>query len=216
MLIHTRLSDPASCSTACSAGLHLPANSRFLAAPCRPELQAIFLDRDGVLIRDVHYLRTPSQIELLPHLDRLGAVQDRFFLIVATNQSGIARDLLSEKDLCRIHSELLDRLARQSIRIDAFYYCPHLATATNPKYRADCLCRKPRAGLLHQAAMDWGIELKRSYLIGDSLRDVEAGNAAGIAQNILLGDRSCPGNRLNFRRACDLAAAVEIINGSVA
>ncbi len=168
-------------------GLHLPAHSRLVpGAVCSENLPAVFLDRDGVIVRDVHYLRRAAQLELLPGVASLSRLQQRFRLIVATNQSGIARGLFTEDDLLSIHSELVVHLENAGVVIDAFYYCPHLDTAEIGPYRNACLCRKPGAGMLVQAAADWHIPLRSSYLIGDSLRDVQAGRAAGLAGSILL------------------------------
>src|SRR5437588_12949400 len=93
-----------------SPGLHLPLNSRFLAGEPPATRAAVFLDRDGVIVRDVHYLGKPSQIEFLPFTALLGALGERFYLVVVTNQSGIARGLFSEEDLLNIHSELVSQL----------------------------------------------------------------------------------------------------------
>lgn len=169
-------------------GLHLPAHSRLsIGAIPSESMPAVFLDRDGVIVRDVHYLRRASQIEVLPGVASLSRLQQRFRLIVATNQSGVARGLFTEDDLLSIHSELVAHLEQAGVVIDAFYYCPHLDTPGIAPYRCSCRCRKPGIGMLAQAATDWLIPLQSSYLIGDSLRDVEAGRAAGLAGSILLG-----------------------------
>lgn len=191
-------------------GLHLPANSRLAPGEVPSEiLPAVFLDRDGVIVRDVHYLRRAAQIELLPGIASLSRLQLRFRLIVATNQSGIARGLFSEDDLLSIHSELVVHLENAGVIIDAFYYCPHLDSAEIGPYHCDCLCRKPGAGMLVQAATDWHIPLRSSYLIGDSLRDVEAGRAAGLAGSILLG--ASDGGAAPGLRAHNLEQAIERI-----
>lgn len=167
-------------------------------------------------MRDVHYLREPSQIEPLPFVEQLCYLQNRYYLIVATNQSGIARNLFTEDDLLLIHSQLVERLYASGVTIDAFYYCPHLPNALNPAYSVVCECRKPGPGLLRRAATEWELDLGSSYMIGDSLRDVETGNAAGVAASIHLGGKNIPGNTLNFQAVPDLKRAVEIILGGVA
>lgn len=168
------------------SGLHLPARSR-LGKETRGIQPAVFLDRDGVLVRDVHYLRHFSQIELLPQVETLLRLEERFYLIVATNQSGIARGMFTEDDLTVIHAILDARLEALDITVDAFYYCPHLPTGSVAQYRTVCACRKPAAGMLLDAARDWNVPLGASYMIGDSERDVAAGKAAGLAGNILVG-----------------------------
>ncbi len=167
-------------------GLHLPLGSRFSGAASPAIRPAVFLDRDGVIVRDVHYLRRPSQIELLPGAGSLRSLQDAYYLVIATNQSGIARGYFSEDELVDIHGALAATLATAGVNIDAIYYCPHLETAAVPAYRTSCGCRKPAAGMLHQAAADWNIPLGASWLIGDSARDVDAGRAAGLAGSFLV------------------------------
>lgn len=168
------------------SGLHLPPHSRLRQAR-RPVLPAVFLDRDGVLVRDVHYLRRAGDLKIVPDVEEMRKLQERFYLIVATNQSGIARGFLDEDTLLEIHSVLSGKLEAVGIVVDAFYYCPHLETGTVMRYRTACACRKPAPGMLLQAAEDWNLPLQFSYMIGDSGRDVEAGRAAGLAGNILLG-----------------------------
>ncbi len=169
-------------------GLHIPRGSRLGGAASPGIRPAVFLDRDGILIRDVHYLRRASQIELLPGVGSLQALQDAYYLVIATNQSGVARGFLSEEHLLEIHGTLAAALATAGLKIDAIYYCPHLEGAAVSAYRTSCGCRKPAPGMLQQAASDWGIPLGASWLIGDSARDVEAGYAAGLAGNFLVSE----------------------------
>lgn len=180
------------CEGACqvaavAAGLHLPVNSRFVGGPQPGTRAAVFLDRDGVIVRDVHFLRTPAQIDFLEDVETLAQLKQRYYLVVATNQSGIGRKLFTELDLIAIHSDLVSKLASLSVVIDAFYYCPHLPTAELAAYRMDCDCRKPKAGMFFRAAREYGLDLTRSYMIGDSHRDIEAGRAAGLAGSFLIG-----------------------------
>lgn len=135
---------------------------------------AIFLDRDGTLIEDVGYLSRIEQIKLLP-----GAAQAvRQFnqsgrrVILVTNQSGVARGLFPESRIHEVHAHLQMLLHQQSARIDACYYCPHGPDDA-------CCCRKPKPGMLFRAAREQGIDLARSWMIGDKPSDVEAGQAAG-------------------------------------
>jgi len=161
--------------------LHLPSNSKLPGIRTQASRPAIFLDRDGVLVKDVHYLSSPSQLRLLPGVAAgLRALQDRFFVIVATNQSGIARGFLTEEDLMTIHVELVRLLAAEGVRLDALYYCPHLPEAVVPEYGIRCDCRKPQPAMLLRAADDWRIDLSESFLVGDSPRDIEAAHGAGV------------------------------------
>ena len=142
---------------------------------------AVFLDRDGTIIREVGYLRSPTQMRLLPRaaeaIKRLS--QAGYAVIVVTNQSAIARGMLREHDLEAIHVALRRRLARRGAHLDATYYCPHHPEAVLPEYRRSCRCRKPAPGMLLRAARQLGLDLKRSFAVGDGERDLAAGIRAG-------------------------------------
>jgi len=157
-------------------------------AVSKPANRAVFLDRDGTIVRDVDYLTSVDQLEILPGvaraLARLRAAG--FLLLVVTNQSAIARGRLSEEELARIHAELNRRLEARGTRIDAFYHCPHLPGGVVEAYARECRCRKPEPGLIERAAREWDVDLGRSYVVGDSERDVEAGRRAGCA-TLLIG-----------------------------
>jgi histidinol-phosphate phosphatase family protein len=200
--------------TAVAQGLHLPVCSRFHGGPQPRNRAAVFLDRDGVLVRDVHFLRKPSQIDFLAHVESLASLKDRYFVVIATNQSGIAREFLSEEDLLDIHSDVVLHLVGLGVIVDAFYYCPHLQTSALDAYQMDCDCRKPKPGMLLRAAREWALDLKSSYMIGDSLRDVEAGTAAGLSSSFLIGGREHIAGR--HKSARDLAEAVHGILGGTA
>ena len=142
---------------------------------------AVFLDRDGTIIREVEYLSSPEQVRLLrgagEAIRRLNAA--RFAVVVTTNQSGIARGLLTEEELERIHDLLRRRLEKRGARLDAIYHCPHHPEAPRPEYRRRCRCRKPAPGMLLRAARDLTLDLGRSFAVGDSERDAAAGRRAG-------------------------------------
>ncbi|MGB9734576.1 MAG: D-glycero-beta-D-manno-heptose 1,7-bisphosphate 7-phosphatase [Conexivisphaera sp.] len=163
---------------------------------------AVFLDRDGVICYDVHYMRSPDQFELMPGvaegIRRLNGAG--FLVVVATNQSGIRRGYFTEEDLARIHARMLEELGRRGARIDAIYYCPCLP-------EEDCECRKPRPGMLLRAAEELGIDLGRSYMVGDKALDVEAGRAAGCT-TVLVGDD--PGAEPDYAVG-DFAGAVDAV-----
>jgi D-glycero-D-manno-heptose 1,7-bisphosphate phosphatase len=148
---------------------------------------AVFLDRDGTIIKDVGYLSRLDDIELLPgSIDAIRALNRAALpVIVITNQSGIARGYFTEEFLADAHRALAARAEAGGARIDAFYYCPHHARGTVAKYATSCECRKPGAELLRRAAADLSVDLSRSYMVGDKWLDVGAGRAAG-AQAILV------------------------------
>ncbi|MHC4480440.1 MAG: D-glycero-alpha-D-manno-heptose-1,7-bisphosphate 7-phosphatase [Planctomycetota bacterium] len=130
-----------------------------------------------------------------------------FLLIVATNQSAIARGWLTEEGLEAVHAELRRLLEARGARIDAFYHCPHLPDGTVERYARSCRCRKPEPGLIERAARDWDVDLSRSYVVGDSPRDAEAGRRAGCA-TILLGG---PAHSVAEASARDLQEAARMI-----
>jgi len=158
---------------------------------------AVFLDRDGTVLRESSYLRSPETMRLLPgaaaairRLNRAGLA-----VVIATNQSGVARGLLSEADLEHIHQVLRERLRHRGAKLDGIYYCPHHSDpfgvaqgrpeprsrgeADLPQYRRRCRCRKPSPGLLLRAARELDLDLARSFAVGDSARDLAAGRRAG-------------------------------------
>ncbi len=150
--------------------------------------RAVFLDRDGVLIEDVDHLTSADQIEILPcvpeALARLRAAGWK--LVIATNQSVVARGWITEAGLREIHRVLLDRLRARGAEIDAVYYCPHHPDGAVAAFRGVCECRKPNPGMLFQAAHNHHLDLAASIVIGDALTDVEAGHRAGC-RTVLLG-----------------------------
>ncbi len=168
--------------------------------------RAIFLDRDGTLVHPRHYPTRPEELilydGLTPHLKRLQ--QAGFKLVVVTNQSGLARGLFTEADLRRMHEHLKRELAKDGVRIDGIYYCPHHPEGIVPGLAMQCLCRKPAPGMLHRASAELDLDVRRSWFVGDILDDVEAGNRAG-ARTVLvdLGTERRP--RVQLRRPAFVA-----------
>ena len=130
---------------------------------------AVFLDRDGTLVRDVNFIGRPEQVELIPGaaaaLRRIN--EAGLPAIVVTNQSGIARGYFTEADYEKVRARMEALLAEQGARIDASYVCPHFPEISGP-----CECRKPGTLLYRRAASDHSIDLAASWYIGDKLRDV--------------------------------------------
>lgn len=149
--------------------------------------KAIFIDKDGTLITDVPYNVDPRQIKLEPGAaETLQRLQDAgFMLVVISNQAGIALGYFAEKDLAPVSETIRHLLRPHSVRINAFYYCPHHPQGNTQPYNISCTCRKPEAGMLLQAADELKIDVSQSWMIGDILNDVEAGNKAGC-QTILI------------------------------
>ncbi len=143
--------------------------------------KAIFFDRDGTLVEDPGYINSPEQVKLLDGAAK-ALIELRtmgYKLIVASNQSGVARGIFTEKTLGEIHDRLKQLLAENGAYLDNIYYCPYLQDGVIAKYRKDSDWRKPKPGMLLAAAAEMDIDLSQSWMIGDSSRDIEAGKNAG-------------------------------------
>lgn len=146
-------------------------------------LKAIFLDRDGTLNVDVNYLYKIEDFAWVPEAKEALAylVQQGYTLFVITNQSGIARGYYTIAQMEQLHEHMNQELAQVGAHIEKFYYCPHhQKEGVLPEYVKDCDCRKPKPGMLLQAMAEYDIDKAASLMIGDSKRDVEAAEAAGI------------------------------------
>lgn len=137
--------------------------------------RALFVDRDGTLNPDLHYLKDADRLELFRGVgDALRLAREHGELVVCvTNQSGIDRGLYTAEDVARIHQRLNELLGRSGARVDAFYYCPHAPERS-------CRCRKPGTELFERASSELAIDLAASALVGDRLVDVEAGRRLGL------------------------------------
>ena len=143
--------------------------------------KAVFLDRDGTIIPNTG-ARTADP-DVVPYMEGIEAVKKLraagFMIVIATNQAAIARGLFTEEELAVAHAALLEKFKEAGAPIDAVYYCPHLPEGQLPEYSIVCDCRKPKPGLLLDAAQELDIDLARSYMVGDSERDILAAQAAG-------------------------------------
>lgn len=152
--------------------------------------KAIFLDRDGTINKYVGFLRNIDDFELIEGVAEAIKLinQSGYLAIVVTNQPVIARGEVSWEELNEIHEKMATLLGKEGAYVDGIYICPHHPDkgfeGERPEYKIDCDCRKPKPGLLLQAAKDFNIELSESYMIGDSHRDVEAGENAGVKKSI--------------------------------
>ena len=147
--------------------------------------KAVFLDRDGTINKYVGFLRDIDEFQLLPGVcDAIKKInQSGYLAIVVTNQPVIARGEVSYEELQEIHNKMETLLGNEGAYIDAIYYCPHHPhkgyEGEIPELKIDCECRKPKPGMLLQAAKDFNIDLSQSWMIGDSDNDIQAGQAAG-------------------------------------
>jgi histidinol-phosphate phosphatase family protein len=173
---------------------------------------AIFLDRDGTIIRDADYVRDPDDVELLPGAARAIARFNALGLpvIVVTNQSGMARGLLTREDYDAVRRRLDELLAGEGARIDASYFCPH-----HPDYTGACDCRKPGTLLYRRAVAAHAIDLARSTFVGDRWRDVAPALELG-GRGILIAGPSTPPDELRRAKAqVEVAGSLEEAAGRV-
>ncbi len=145
--------------------------------------KAVFFDRDGTLIKDKSYLSKVSDIEILDGsaegiamLNKLG-----YLVIIVTNQSGVARGYMEEKDVKMVNDALIRELSLRGARVDDFFYCPHYKGGIVPKYAVECKCRKPDPGMAYLAKEKYDIDFSQSFVVGDKESDM------GLARNIGAG-----------------------------
>jgi D-glycero-D-manno-heptose 1,7-bisphosphate phosphatase len=150
--------------------------------------KALFLDRDGVVNREVSYLSRIDQVEWVPGLWELCArARDAgFVLIVVTNQSGIARGMYSEADFHPLMAWMGERFRAHGVSMAAYYYCPHHPQEGIGEYKRECADRKPGPGMLLRAAQDFSLDLSQCVMVGDRCSDIAAANAAGVGTVFLL------------------------------
>lgn len=167
---------------------------------------AVFLDRDGTIVHDAAYLRDPSAVELLPGAARAIARLNAQGLpvIVVTNQSGIARGLLTADDYTAVRTRLDELLAINGARIDASYVCPH-----HPDYTGACDCRKPATLLYRQAAAEHAIDLTRSTFVGDRWRDVAPALELGARGILISGPATLEEDLRQAHATVDVASSLE-------
>jgi D-glycero-D-manno-heptose 1,7-bisphosphate phosphatase len=149
---------------------------------------AVFFDRDGTLTVENDWVRSPRDLVLLD--GALDAVRDLehagYAVVLITNQSAVARGMISEEQLVAIHADLASRFERAGARLDGIYSCPHHPSEGRAPYRRECDCRKPKSGLIERAARELDLDVARSWIVGDAERDLLAGARLGI-RGVLVG-----------------------------
>lgn len=187
--------------------LPISENSNIKAGP------AVFLDRDGVINKDDHFVHTPDKFELLPNvLVGLKKLQDMHYkLIIVTNQGGIGMGYYTEVDFFNVSTKMLILFSAHGINIDKIYFCPHSKSE-------NCECRKPNAGMLMRGQRQMNVDMSKSFMIGDKETDIQAGNAAGVKTMLIGKENKCVHlftNRADANYVVkDLLSAAEIIQHS--
>jgi D-glycero-D-manno-heptose 1,7-bisphosphate phosphatase len=179
--------------------------------------RAVFLDRDGTINVERDYLHKIEDFEFIPGvpeaIKRLRAAG--FLVIVVSNQSGVARGYFNERVVNQLHRHIQTELSRYGTSIDAFYFCTHHPEKGVGEYRIACDCRKGAPGMLLQAASEHNIDLSESFMVGDKLADIEAGERAGCRSFLVLTGYGAstavqPGSAL-IEKFQDLCAVAEVI-----
>lgn len=181
---------------------------------------AVFVDRDGTLIHEAHYLSDPRKARLFAGAARaVRRLNDAGFLVfMITNQSGVARGYFTEADVRRVNRRVTQLLRRGGARIDGVFYCPHHREGSVARYRRACACRKPRPGMVRRAARRFPIDRRRSFVLGDHLGDMQLAVTAGLGGAVFL--TTGHGKRewgkvvragLKVPKARDIAQAVGIV-----
>jgi D,D-heptose 1,7-bisphosphate phosphatase len=150
--------------------------------------KAVFLDRDGTIVEDSGYINSPHQLKFIPGaIEAIKKLNEAGYkVVVITNQSGVARGLITEDMLQTIDKTMHKWILSGGAHLDGLYYCPHHSEHGHYPYKQECECRKPHPGLIKKAQKDLDIDLSQSYMIGDHATDIEAGQRAGVKTIFIL------------------------------
>lgn len=177
--------------------------------------RALFLDRDGVVNEEIGYLSRPDQVRFLPGIFDLcrKAQSLGYILIIVTNQAGIARGYYSETDFHILMQWMTGEFAREGIRLDRYYFCPHHPEYGVGAYRLDCPDRKPNPGMFLHAAAEFNLDLAQSIFVGDRCKDMAAGLAGGVGMIMLIDgiEKEPCDEPEKFKRAKNLLAVIEFL-----
>jgi D-glycero-D-manno-heptose 1,7-bisphosphate phosphatase len=150
--------------------------------------KAIFLDRDGVINKEINYLYRVKDLEIIKGVSKAIKIFNSldYLVIVITNQAGVAKGYYSEEDVILLNRYIKEYFERKDSIINMFYYCPHHIEGTVKKYKKKCKCRKPGSGMIKKAQKEFDIDLKKSILVGDKETDILAGLNAGVKTKVLV------------------------------
>lgn len=182
--------------------------------------KAVFLDRDGTIIEEKNYLCNPDEVELIPGAAsaiRLLA-ENGYFIVMVSNQSGVARGFFSENDVVCVNRRVQELLQRDGAHIDACYYCPHHPNGSVQTYKLNCDCRKPKVGMAIQAVREHNLDLSKSFMIGDKAADVLFASNCGMRNGFLVETGHGNEEKLPKEygiRAADILHAAQMIIGAL-
>lgn len=148
----------------------------------KKKASGVFLDRDGVIIEQIDLPRRASDFHILPDVPEAIALLNKegYFVVIVSNQPVVARGMITLREAKHLDETLVRQLAKKGARIDAVYRCPHHPQANIKRYRKVCDCRKPAPGMILTAAQEHHLDLKKSFMVGDSTQDIGAANAAHV------------------------------------
>jgi D-glycero-D-manno-heptose 1,7-bisphosphate phosphatase len=183
----------------------------------RGSRRAVFLDRDGTLIEEAGYLNHLDRLVFFPYTVDAVRLLNRggFAVVLLTNQAGIARGIVPRAFVEHAHAHIAERLAAGGATMDGAYYCPHHPDGIVDTLKRRCACRKPQPGMLHQAAADMGLDLSRSFVVGDRWHDIEAGLAVG-ARGVLVRTGYGVAEEQTPKPGVEPAAVTDNLMGAVA
>jgi D-glycero-D-manno-heptose 1,7-bisphosphate phosphatase len=163
--------------------------------------KAVFIDKDGTLIEDIPYNVDPAQIKLQEGTGScLRQLKDKgYLLFLISNQSGVARGYFDVNALGDVIDKIQSDLSKENVQLDGSYFCPHHPQGSIKEYAIECACRKPKPGMILNAAESFNIHLADSWMIGDILHDIEAGNSAGC-KTILINNGNETEWKMSFLR----------------
>ena len=180
--------------------------------------KAIFLDRDGVINKEVGYLHEVERLEFIPNsLESIKIlVNSSYKIIIVTNQPVIGRGICTEQQYLEFQNHMIKEIENAGGRIDKFYYCPHHPRHGKGDYLKECNCRKPKPGMLLQAKEKFNLDMENSWMIGDSRSDIKVGNVVGCKTILVQTGNAGKGGDTDLdakpNQVCDnLYAAVELI-----
>jgi D-glycero-D-manno-heptose 1,7-bisphosphate phosphatase len=184
--------------------------------------RAVFMDRDGTISEEIGYVNHPSRYRVFPYsAEAVRLLNEAGWLaILVTNQAGVARGYFTEALVGAVHEMLVSELEKKRAYLDAIYYCAHHPSVGDPPYRLDCMCRKPRPGLITRAAEEFEIELGQSWMIGDRHSDIELARNAGVHAAFVLsgyGRGEWEYQRANWTHEPDMVAEdlLEAVRGII-
>lgn len=174
---------------------------------------AVFIDRDGVINHDPGNFHKIEELKILPKVSQAIRLLNihKIPAIVVSNQSVVARGWITERQVQEINIKIESILANDKAKITRFYYCPHHPEGIIEKYSIVCNCRKPATGMFEKAAHEFGLDIKRSYVVGDSFREIESAKNLGCKSIAVEGGRSEFGDSKPDHKVKDLYEAVELV-----